>query len=105
MSGKTVTVNNDGALTVSDDVMNNLTNFEVTTGEEHSDRLKKKKKTRVNWAMCYFMHPVWLMLRRTAKSEVNPGDVVTYHPVKILLLNKKVQPLRFLPRKCNLYQC
>ncbi|MDU7036153.1 MAG: hypothetical protein E6341_01100, partial [Staphylococcus simulans] len=35
--GKTVTVNNDGALTVSDDVMNNLTNFEVTTGE-HVDQ-------------------------------------------------------------------
>ena len=78
--GKTVTVNNDGALTVSDDVMNNLTNFEVTTGE-HVDQFVAN--TAAN----------------SKKTRVKPGDVVTYASGKILLLNKKVQPLRFLPQK------
>ena len=57
--GKTVTVNNDGALTVSDDVMNNLTNFEVTTGE-HVDQFVAN--TAAN----------------SKKTRVKPGDVVTY---------------------------
>ena len=68
--GKTVTVNNDGALTVSDDVMNNLTNFEVTTGE-HVDQFVAN--TAAN----------------SKKTRVNPGDVVTYASGKNIAIKQE----------------
>jgi len=68
--GKTVTVNNDGALTVSDDVMNNLTNFEVTTGE-HVDQFV------VNTAA------------NSKKTRVKPGDVVTYASGKNIAIKQE----------------
>ena len=68
--GKTVTVNNDGALTVSDDVMNNLTNFEVTTGE-HVDQFVAN--TAAN----------------SKKTRVKPGDVVTYASGKNIAIKQE----------------
>ncbi|WP_109082981.1 YadA-like family protein [Aggregatibacter kilianii] len=68
--GKTVTVNNDGALTVSDDVMNNLTNFEVTTGE-HVDQFVTN--TAAN----------------SKKTRVKPGDVVTYASGKNIAIKQE----------------
>ena len=68
--GKTVTVNNDGALTVSDDVMNNLTNFEVTTGE-HVDQFVAN--TAPN----------------SKKTRVKPGDVVTYASGKNIAIKQE----------------
>ena len=68
--GKTVTVNNDGALTVSDDVMNNLTNFEVTTGE-HVDQFVAN--TAAN----------------SKKTSVKPGDVVTYASGKNIAIKQE----------------
>ena len=68
--GKTVTVNNDGALKVSDDVMNNLTNFEVTTGE-HVDQFVAN--TAAN----------------SKKTRVKPGDVVTYASGKNIAIKQE----------------
>ena len=68
--GKTVTVSNDGALTVSDDVMNNLTNFEVTTGE-HVDQFVAN--TAAN----------------SKKTRVKPGDVVTYASGKNIAIKQE----------------
>ena len=68
--GKTVTVNNDGALTVSDDVVNNLTNFEVTTGE-HVDQFVAN--TAAN----------------SKKTRVKPGDVVTYASGKNIAIKQE----------------
>ena len=68
--GKTVTVNNDGALTVSDDVMNNLTKFEVTTGE-HVDQFVAN--TAAN----------------SKKTRVKPGDVVTYASGKNIAIKQE----------------
>ena len=68
--GKTVTVNNDGALTVSDDGMNNLTNFEVTTGE-HVDQFVAN--TAAN----------------SKKTRVKPGDVVTYASGKNIAIKQE----------------
>ena len=68
--GKTVTVNNEGALTVSDDVMNNLTNFEVTTGE-HVDQFVAN--TAAN----------------SKKTRVKPGDVVTYASGKNIAIKQE----------------
>ena len=68
--GKTVTVNNDGALTVSDDVMNKLTNFEVTTGE-HVDQFVAN--TAAN----------------SKKTRVKPGDVVTYASGKNIAIKQE----------------
>ena len=68
--GKTVTVNNDCALTVSDDVMNNLTNFEVTTGE-HVDQFVAN--TAAN----------------SKKTRVKPGDVVTYASGKNIAIKQE----------------
>ena len=68
--GKTVTVNNDGALTLSDDVVNNLTNFEVTTGE-HVDQFVAN--TAAN----------------SKKTRVKPGDVVTYASGKNIAIKQE----------------
>ena len=68
--GKTVTVNNDGALTLSDDVVNNLTNFEVTTGE-HVDQFVAN--TAAN----------------SKKTRVKPGDVVTYASGKNIAIQQE----------------
>ena len=68
--GKTVTVNNDGALTVSDDVMNNLTNFEVTTGE-HVDQFVTNTASN------------------SKKTRVKPGDVVTYASGKNIAIKQE----------------
>lgn len=68
--GKTVTVNNDGALTLSDDVVNNLTNFEVTTGE-HVDQFVAN--TAAN----------------SKKTRVKPGDVVTYTSGKNIAIKQE----------------
>ena len=68
--GKTVTVNNDGALTLSDDVVNNLTNFEVTTGE-HVDQFVAN--TAAN----------------SKKTKVKPGDVVTYASGKNIAIQQE----------------
>ena len=68
--GKTVTVNNDGALTLSDDVVNNLTNFEVTTGE-HVDQFVAN--TAAN----------------SKKTRVKPGDFVTYASGKNIAIQQE----------------